>query len=273
MAFDPNLKQSDILINDDICQIFKCSPQGGMRRSKRTNSLVIVSDHTKSIYEDRWEKDIFHYTGMGLNGDQSLSFAQNKTLNESQTNGVDVFLFEVFGPFRYFYQGRVMLAAKPYVEKQPDIKQNIRNVWIFPLKLMNHTASSIIPEDVFHRKLAIREMQAKKSSDEALWKKVQSAPRICGVRHIVSKQYDRNQDVVEFVKRRANGFCQLCKNAAPFNKKDGEPFLEIHHIKWLSQGGNDAIDNTVALCPNCHRKMHALNLEKDIITLCKRVKL
>ena len=92
MVFDPNLKQGDILINDDICRTFKCSPQGGMRRSKRTNSLVIVSDHTKSIYEDRWEKDIFHYTGMGLNGDQSLSFAQNKTLNESQTNEVDVFV-------------------------------------------------------------------------------------------------------------------------------------------------------------------------------------
>jgi 5-methylcytosine-specific restriction enzyme A len=51
------------------------------------------------------------------------------------------------------------------------------------------------------------------------------------------------------------------------DKKDGEPFLEIHHIKWLSNGGDDSIDNTVALCPNCHRKMHALNLQKDIISL------
>ncbi|WP_296863638.1 HNH endonuclease [Thermosyntropha sp.] len=31
----------------------------------------------------------------------------------------------------------------------------------------------------------------------------------------------------------------------------GEP-----HIEWLSRGGTDTIDNTVALCPNCHRKMH-----------------
>ncbi len=272
MEFDPELKQGDILRNDDICRIFKCSPQGGMRRSRRKNCLVIVSDHTKSIYEDRWENDVFHYTGMGLTGDQSLSFAQNRTLNESQTNGVDVFLFEVFDPGRYVYQGRVMLATKPYVEKQPDVKQYIRKVWIFPLKLIDHTTSSIITEDVFHRKLTIRERQAKKSSDESLWKKVQSAPRTCGVRHVISKQYDRNQDVVEFVKRRANGFCQLCKNAAPFSKKDGEPFLESHHIQWLSQGGDDAIDNTVALCPNCHRKMHALNSEKDKILLRELVK-
>ena len=42
--------------------------------------------------------------------------------------------FEVFDPCRYIYQGRIMLDGDPYVEKQPDIKQNIRNVWIFSLK-------------------------------------------------------------------------------------------------------------------------------------------
>lgn len=31
--------------------------------------------------------------------------------------------------------------------------------------------------------------------------------------------------------------------------------METHHVVWLSQGA-DSVDNTVALCPNCHRKMH-----------------
>ena len=35
--------------------------------------------------------------------------------------------------------------------------------------------------------------------------------------------------------------------------------METHHIEWLSKGGSDTIDNTVALCPNCHKKMHILN--------------
>jgi len=65
-------------------------------------------------------------------------------------------------------------------------------------------------------------------------------------------------------KRRANGFCQLCEEPAPFKDKKGEPFLESHHIVWLSKGGDDTIENTVALCPNCHRKMHSLNLKSDI---------
>lgn len=38
---------------------------GGMRRSKTTNTLVIVSDYTKGIYHDKWIGGVLHYTGMG----------------------------------------------------------------------------------------------------------------------------------------------------------------------------------------------------------------
>ena len=42
-------------------------------------------------------------------------------------------------------------------------------------------------------------------------------------------------------------------------KTEGDPFLEVHHIKWLARKGNDTLDNAVALCPNCHRRMHHLD--------------
>jgi len=272
MVFNPNIKNGDVLTNDDICRIFKCSSQGGMRRSLKTNSLVIVSDHTKSIYEDRWEDDIFHYTGMGLHGNQSLSFAQNKTLNESHYNGVDLFLFEVFSQGQYIFQGRIMLAGKPYIEKQPDENQQIRDVWIFPLKCIDQSFPPLISEDDFQHKNMIRERKAKKLSDEKLWDRIRNASPKSGVRNVVSKQYDRNQDIGEYAKRRANGYCQLCNTPAPFKNKNGEPYLETHHIKWLSNGGADSIDNTVALCPNCHRKMHVLDLKIDKTKLLKKVR-
>ena len=66
----------------------------------------------------------------------------------------------------------------------------------------------------------------------------------------------RDPYIAQYAKMRAKGICQLCKKPAPFNNIDGEPYLESHHIKWLSDGGEDSIDNTVALCPNCHRRMH-----------------
>ena len=88
-----NLKIETEYTNQEIVEIFKCSKQGGMRRSKRTNTLTLISDLTKEPYTDWWEGDVLHYTGMGLKGDQSLDYKQNKTLNESDVNGVELHFF------------------------------------------------------------------------------------------------------------------------------------------------------------------------------------
>ncbi len=135
--FIPQLKHGDIISNHQLQTIFRCGSQGGMRRSLRTNSLVLISDHTRGCYYDRWQDGCFHYTGMGLKGDQDLNFAQNRTLAESRHNGVAVFLFEVFTKGQYTFIGRVALAGEPYQEIQPDQGGQNRKVWIFPLKILN----------------------------------------------------------------------------------------------------------------------------------------
>ena len=85
-------------------------------------------------------------------------------------------------------------------------------------------------------------------------------------KEIVSTVVQKVRDpyIAEYAKRRADGICQLCGVPAPFNRSDGTPYLESHHIEWLSNGGADSIDNTVALCPNCHRKMHIVRDSYDI---------
>ena len=82
-----------------------------------------------------------------------------------------------------------------------------------------------------------------------------------------SKTYKRATTIASLAKERANGYCELCGNKAPFISKNGEPFLEVHHIVPLAEGGSDTITNTVALCPNCHRRMHQLNDKNDVIKL------
>ena len=84
--------------------------------------------------------------------------------------------------------------------------------------------------------------------------------------------HDRNPYVAEASKRRANGICQLCGKPAPFNDKNGNPYLESHHIIWLCEGGADTLENTAALCPNCHRKMHIVNNEDDVNKLLEKNK-
>ncbi len=238
-----------------------------MRRAHRTKSLVLISDHTKSFYEDRWIDDIFHYTGMGLKGNQSLSFQQNKTLTNSEKIDIQVFLFEVFEEGKYVFIGEVELAGEPYLDKQPDIDNQIRDVYIFPLKLKNNQVIPILKNEIIEKKDAEIRKKSKKLTIDQLEMHVKYAQKGVGKREVTSTTYERNQYVAELAKRRANGICQLCQNPAPFQNVDGEPYLETHHIDWLANGGQDSIENTTALCPNCHKKIHILNLPEDVAFL------
>jgi 5-methylcytosine-specific restriction protein A len=262
MTFDTDLEKGSILNNKQLCQLFGCSTQGGMRRSLKTNTLVIVSNHVESIYDDRWIDGIFHYTGMGRTGDQSLTSSQNKTLAESDTNNVAVHLFEVDHDKEYRYQGLIKLAGPPYQETQQDESKTDRLVWVFPLRLQDGSPVPVNNQE-FLSSQAVRIRKAKKLSDEELLTKAKKAPKKAGERTVTGTQYERDPYVSMLTKRRANGVCELCNHDAPFKDSKGQPYLETHHIQWLANGGEDSIANTVALCPNCHRKMHVLNSTID----------
>lgn len=136
MSFKPNLKINEIITNVELTKLFKCGNSGGMRRSHKTNTLVIVSDYTKNFYSDVYHGGVLKYTGMGKTGNQSLEYMQNKTLKESDSNGVSVHWFEVYVKNEYLYKGRVKLVDKPTLEKQKDLNGNERDVWVFPLAVV-----------------------------------------------------------------------------------------------------------------------------------------
>ncbi len=67
----------------------------------------------------------------------------------------------------------------------------------------------------------------------------------------------RNADVVAEVLARAGGVCESCDKPAPFVRRvDATPYLEVHHKKRLADGGEDTVENAIAVCPNCHRGAH-----------------
>ena len=74
----------------------------------------------------------------------------------------------------------------------------------------------------------------------------------------------RDPAVKAWVLRRAKGHCECCNSPAPFVMPDGTPFLEVHHLRTLADGGSDRVFNAVALCPNCHRQMHYGKLASDM---------
>jgi 5-methylcytosine-specific restriction protein A len=174
-----------------------------------------------------------------------------------------VHLLEALEPLKYTYAGEVALIGTPYQEEQLDDNGEPRKVWMFPLKLK---AAGAIPTPTADQAREIEEAHARiaraLSTDQlkALAKKAKKKPT---VRLAQTIAYVRDAAVAEYAKRLAAGICDLCEQVAPFKNKQHQPYSECHHIAWLAQGGEDTIENTVALCPNCHRRMHVLNHKGD----------
>ncbi|MGL5557665.1 MAG: HNH endonuclease [Paraclostridium dentum] len=255
--------------NTTIASVFSCGTQGGMRRSHTTNTLVIFSDHTRGVYDDRWIDDsTLLYTGMGQEGDQVLDGNQNRTMYESRKNGINIHLFETFKPGEHMYRGQVELIDDPYIDYQEDVKGNNRKVWIFPIKLKTSTS---VPFELIESVNDLREKEANKMTLEKLKKRAKITNKV-GTRSVVTKTHVRDAFISKYVKKRASGICDLCEEKAPFLDKSGEPYLESHHVDWLSEGGEDSITNCVALCPSCHRKVHVLSLKEDKEKLKNKLK-
>ena len=265
-----DLVYGQVYTNDDIVEAFGCSPQGGMRRSYKTNTLVIFALHHKSLYDDQWINDELHYTGMGQVGDQDINFAQNKTLAESNYNGITVYLFESYIDKEFIYDGIVKLIDIPYIGKELDVNSNLRKVIKFPIKLVSGSKAFPTPKMVSScQKNKIKIIN--KIPDD----KLKKAAKHAGSKHpkqssSTATTYARNELVSENAKRRANGKCDLCGNNAPFKNKNN-PYLECHHVIRLADNGPDTIYNTVALCPNCHRKIHVLNDKIDNKKLINKI--
>jgi 5-methylcytosine-specific restriction protein A len=68
--------------------------------------------------------------------------------------------------------------------------------------------------------------------------------------------FERDPKVKAWVLQNAGIHCEGCRNVAPFESKPGVPYFEVHHVIPLAENGPDTVTNTVALCPNCHRRCH-----------------
>lgn len=266
----PKLLVGHEYTNEKISQIFKCSTQGGMRRSHSTLALVLTSHHDdpNNAYIDYWQDDIFYYTGMGMEGDQSLDYAQNKTLANSNSNGVIVYLFEVFSSGQYTYRGIVKLIAEPFLKDEVDFARKKRKVWKFPLKLIN---GDLLPDGFIKKEQQRLRNNIGPITDQELLEKVTSFDGIARSRRTTTITYEYNPFVREYVFRRANGFCELCGQPAPFEVQ-GRPYLKTYHLKQLSKKGLDVPQNVAALCPNCYERLNQLNDKQDINKLERHIK-
>ena len=266
-----DLVVGNIYTNNEIASTFKCSNMGGMRRSKETNSLVLIAKHNNPIYDDQWtEEGILNYTGMGTENDQSIEFAQNKTLTIAKREGIKVYLFESYKDNEYYYSGEVELYGSPYQSEETDINGNMRKVVKFPLKRVDPSKTVIVDIKDIEKSEQEKIKEVRKNNVEEIKVRAKTAESNKVFTKEVKTTYrERNQYIAEYTKERAKGICDLCGEEAPFKDKSGRPYLESHHVITLADNGPDAIYNTVAICPNCHRKIHVLNKKEDMEKLAK----
>jgi len=120
---------------------------------------------------------------------------------------------------------------------------------------LNIIENPIAIEDVISE--AEKDIVSAKYMNHGREERLERANKIPKEIQIISRGFKRNADVVVAVLDRANGICEKCNSKAPFIRaKDNTPYLEVHHNIRLADGGEDTVENAIAVCPNCHMELH-----------------
>lgn len=198
-------------------------------------------------YEDELLDDgTFLYSGEGQEGDMTMD-AGNAAIREHQANGEELHVFEIEeGAWEVTYVGEYQY--KNYSNLQlPDSNDEMREAIRFELVPVGG-----LEMDTGERSLDELSREELYEQAEASVSGEQTPTETSSSR----TTYQRSEVVKQYALEEADGVCQGCESEAPFLDESGEPFLEVHHMKRRSDGGADHPDNVVALCPNCHRRVH-----------------
>ena len=84
--------------------------------------------------------------------------------------------------------------------------------------------------------------------DDYLSKKVKKTPKVI-------KTFERNLKAVREMKRLYKT-CQITGDDFVFSKVGGKPYLEVHHLVPLGEGGSDDPANLVVISAHIHRMLH-----------------
>ncbi|WPB58734.1 HNH endonuclease signature motif containing protein [Xylophilus sp. GOD-11R] len=141
-----------------------------------------------------------------------------------------------------------------WIKIEPSDPEDIGcTVTLDAIPVENHSAPQLAD---IEREFSLAVQKSKSDRSERL-KRLLGAGKIPEKITVTTTVYRRNPDVVAEVLDRAGGKCGYCNQRAPFVRSStGEPYLEVHHVQRLADGGEDSVENAIAACPNCHREKH-----------------
>jgi len=174
--------------------------------------------------------------------------------------GTRIYLQRIFDEMGVEFLEQAISSIEQHLDYYEDLKKvNMtgQRGLIKDFKQLLVGYSALTPITIIDTALQIEVSKAMQDDDAQRRARLANASAIPKQIHVVAKAYLRNADVIAEVLKKADGSCQSCKKLAPFVRRStGTPYLEVHHRLPLSEGGEDTVENAVALCPNCHREAH-----------------
>lgn len=233
---------------NDIHARFGGQQQGGIVTPADQLVVIIITgeEGLQHRYADRYRPDgAFEYFGEGQVGDMQLQRG-NRAIAEHSTLGKSLLLFRKTANGLRF-EGE-MVYESHHIERAPDRNGADRDAIVFELRPLEAITEAVEAGEPAPN-VTLDELRKRALSAAA----VTAQASTTGVRNV----YQRSRDVRNYVLARAQGNCEGCASPAPFLRSDGTPYLEPHHLRRVSDGGPDHPAHVIALCPNCHRRVHA----------------
>lgn len=231
--------------------------QSGIISSKDSPYVFIITgDRGEDFgYIDRFLGDgTFQYSGQGAKGDMDWRFV-NRAIRDHDEMAKKIHIFEKTDEsYIVRYRGEYEYEDHDWIQLR-DKTDNFREAILFDLVPAGGSTVNL-EGDLETKPLEELYEDARLAAPQLTSNGQSESGGSSGFSGGSGTQHNRSEVVKEFARRSANGVCQGCEEEAPFYSKDDRPFLEVHHLKMLGDNGVDHPDNVIALCPNCHRRVH-----------------
>lgn len=239
---------------NDIHARYKGQQYGGIATPSEAPYVFLFTGEAGEDfgYADDFQPDgLYWYTGEGQIGDMQM-IRGNAAICHHRANQKSILLFEASEKAYVRFVGEMAYVAH-HEEQRPDRDGQLRKAIVFHLELLIAAVEppaaptevhELVPNYGKSPPLESLRQQALKSSPAS----ASPIERLVNVRM-------RSNAIKRYALARSKGICEGCQAPAPFDSKHG-PFLEVHHVHRLADGGPDLPQGVIALCPNCHRKAH-----------------
>ncbi len=245
----------------DIHGLYKGQQYGGIATPAEHPYIFIFTGKAGDEYgyiDDFDPNGTFRYTGEGQEGNMKMTKG-NLAIHDHQRNNKAILLFESTSRGFVRFLGYCNYIFH-HIEERPDRNGELRDAIVFHLDMVNNQnidTAQIPTSKVVEAPKAVYITKPSKSRSLKQLREIAliSTPIHASTQEKIQSIKKRSTAIKLYAKKRANGICEGCNETAPFETKSG-PYLEVHHLTRLADGGADLPQNVIALCPTCHRKAH-----------------